>query len=88
MAKPRRGDRHSSRIEARSGCIWELVAEQGDMTLVEIQAQLVERDVSVSIGKLHRFFVRNAITRKKKTVHAIEQDCPDALRQRRHWFAG
>ena len=66
VAKPRGGDRHSARIEAHGGFIRELVAEQGDMTLVEIQARLVERGVSVGIGTLHRFFVRHAITRKKR----------------------
>ena len=66
VAKPRGGDRHSGRIEAHGGFIRELVAEQGDMTLVEIQARLVERGVSVGIGTLHRFFVRHGITRKKR----------------------
>ncbi|VWX49029.1 hypothetical protein NOVOSPHI9U_20201 [Novosphingobium sp. 9U] len=66
VAKPRGGDRHSGRIEAHGGFIRELVAEQGDMTLVEIQARLVERCVSVGIGTLHRFFVRHAITWKKR----------------------
>ena len=66
VAKPRGGDRHSGRIEAHGGFIRELVAEQGDMTLIEIQARLVERGMSVGIGTLHRFFVRHAITRKKR----------------------
>jgi transposase len=66
VAKPRGGDRHSGRIEAHGGFIRDLVAEQGDMTLVEIQARLVERGVSVGIGTLHRFFVRHSITRKKR----------------------
>ena len=66
VAKPRGGDRHSSRIEAHGGFIRELVAGQGDITLVEIQARLAERGVPVGIGTLHRFFVRHAITRKKR----------------------
>jgi transposase len=66
VAKPRGGDRHSGRIEAHGGFIRDLVAEQGDMTLVEIQARLFERGVPVGIGTLHRFFVRHAITRKKR----------------------
>jgi len=41
----------------------------------------------VANSTLHRFFVRHAITRKK-TGHAIEQDRPDVLKQRRAWFAG
>jgi len=66
LAKPRGGDRHSGRIEAHGSFIRELVAEQGDMTLVEIQARLIERGVSVGVGTLHRFFVRHGITRKKR----------------------
>jgi len=65
VAKPRGGDRHSGRIEAHGGFIRELVAEQGDITLVEIQAWLLERGVSVGTGTLHRFFVRHPTTRKK-----------------------
>lgn len=66
VAKPRGGDRHSGRIEAHSGFIRELLAEQGDMPLVEVQARLIERGAPVKIGTLHRFFVRHGITRKKR----------------------
>ena len=66
VAKPRGGDRHSGRIEAHGGFIRELVAKQGDMTLVEIQARLIERGAAVGIGTLHRFFMRHGITRKKR----------------------
>ena len=65
VAKPRGGDRHSARIEAQGAFIRELVTEQADMTLVEIQARLIERGASVGIGTLHRFFSRHGITRKK-----------------------
>ena len=88
LAKPLGGDRHSGKIEAHSGFIRELIAEQGDMTLVEVQARLIERGAPVGIGTVHRFFVRHGITRKKETGHAIEQDRPDVLKQRRHWFDG
>ena len=66
VAKPRGGDRHSGRIEAHGGFIRELIAEQGYMTLAEVQARLIERGTSVGIGTLHRFFVRHGITRKKR----------------------
>ena len=66
VAKPRGGDRHSARIEAHGLFIRDLVAEQADMTLVEIQARLIERGASVGIGTLHRFFARHGITRKKR----------------------
>ncbi len=66
LAKPRGGDRHSGKIEAHGGFIRELIAEQGDMTLVEIQARLIERGAVVGIGTVHRFFARHGITRKKR----------------------
>ena len=66
VAKPRGGDRHSGKIEAHGGFIRELIATQGDMTLVEVQARLIERGVQVGIGTVHRFFVRHGITRKKR----------------------
>ena len=62
----RGGDRHSGKIEAHGGFIRDLIAEQGDMTLVEVQARLIERGALVGIGTVHRFFVRHGITRKKK----------------------
>jgi len=43
-----------------------LLAEQGDITLVEIQARLTERGVPVGIGTVHRFFARHGITREKR----------------------
>jgi len=71
VAKPRGGDRHSGRIEAHGDFIRDLIAEQGDMTLVEIQARLIERGTSVGIGTLHRFFVRHGITRKKRMARPV-----------------
>jgi transposase len=66
VAKPRGGDRHSGKIEAHGGFIRALIAEQGDMTLAEVQARLIERGTSVGIGTVHRFFARHGITRKKR----------------------
>ena len=66
VARPGGGDRHSGKIEAHGAFIRELIAEQGDMTLVEVQARLIERGASVGIGTVHRFFVRHGITRKKR----------------------
>ena len=66
VAKPRGGDRHSGRIEAHGDFIKGLIAEQGDITLVEIQTRLIERGTPVGIGTVHRFFARHGITRKKR----------------------
>jgi len=76
IAKPRGGDRHSGRIEAHGGFIRDLIAEQGDMTLVEIQARLIGRGASVGIGTLHRFFVRHGITRKKRPSTRSSKTAP------------
>ena len=54
LAKRRGGDRHSGRIEAHGGFIKCLIAEQGDITLVEIQPQLTESGAPVGIGAVHR----------------------------------
>ena len=66
VAKHRGGDRHSGGIEAHGTFIEELLAEQGDITLTEIQTRLTERGVPVGIGTVHRFFARHGITRKKR----------------------
>lgn len=66
VARPRGGDRHSGRIEAHGDFIKGLVAEVGDITLVEVQARLIERGAPAGIGTVHRFFARHGITRKKR----------------------
>ena len=66
VARPRGGDRHSGRIEAHGDFIKGLVAELGDITLVEVRARLIERGAPVGIGTVHRFFARHGITRKKR----------------------
>ena len=60
------GDRRSSKTEAHAEFIRSLIAEQGDMTLAEMQGRLTERGTPVGIGTLWRFFVRHGITRKKR----------------------
>jgi transposase len=76
VAKPRGGDRHSGKIEAHGGFIRELIAERGDMTLVEVQARLIERGAPVGIGTVHRFFVRHGITRKKRPATRSSRTAP------------
>ena len=76
VAKARGGDRHSGRIEAHGDFIRNLIAEQGDITLVEIKARLSERAVPVGIGTLHRFFVRHGITRKKRPATRLSRTAP------------
>jgi transposase len=87
VAKPRGGDRHSGRIEAHGDFIKELLAEQGDITLTEIQARLTEPVCRRASAPCIASW-RGTGSRAKKTGHAVEQDRPDVLRQRERWFDG
>jgi transposase len=62
----RGGDQLSGRIEAQAAFILERVAAKRDITLKELQAELADRGVRVSIGALWRFFDRRQITLKKR----------------------
>jgi transposase len=62
----RGGDRWSARIDAHKRLILSLVEETCDVTLKELQMQLVERGHCFSIGALWRFFDRHDITWKKR----------------------
>ena len=46
---------------------------------------MAEAGLTVSVAGPHRFFARRGMTRKKDWGH-LEQDRPDALRQRHDWF--
>jgi transposase len=60
------GDRLSGRIEAEAAFILDRMAAKRDVTLSELQSELAERGVRVSIGALWRFFDRRQITLKKR----------------------
>ena len=60
------GDQRSSKTEAHADFIFGLLADEGDITLAEIQARLAERGTPVGISTLWRFFDRHRITRKKR----------------------
>ena len=61
------GDRRSGRIEAEAGFILRQVAATPDITLSELAERLrQERQLSVGIGTLWRFFDRRGITFKKR----------------------
>ena len=53
-----------------------------------MRASLAEIGLIVSVSGLHRFFAHQGHDAQKKTGHAIEQDRPDILKQRREWFDG
>ena len=62
--KPRGGS--VSPLEASAAEILQLNAEQADLTLVEIVAELRKRGIKTSRSSLWRFFDRHNITLKKK----------------------
>nr|AAD03946.1 transposase, fusion orf777 and orf780 [Novosphingobium aromaticivorans] len=85
--RPQGGDMRSRRVEERSADILALWEARKDISLEELRIALAEVGLTVSVAGLHRFFVRRGMTRKK-TGHAVEQDRPDVLKQRHHWFDG
>jgi transposase len=60
------GDRRSSKTDTHAEQIMALLAQNGDITLAEIQSGLAAQGVYVGIGTLWRFFDRRGITRKKR----------------------
>jgi transposase len=60
------GDRRSDRIEAEADFILAEIAARPDVTLVELQAKLKDRGLSVGIGSIWRFFDRRRISFKKR----------------------
>ena len=66
IAKPRGGDRRSSRIEAEAEMIHRLLRETPDITIEELRAKLAAQGRSFGYGTLRRFFARHKITRKKR----------------------
>ena len=60
------GDRRSRRIEAEADFLLGRIVAKRDITLDELQSELADRGVRVSIGALWRFFDRRGITLKKR----------------------
>lgn len=64
--KPQGGDMRSRRVEERHQDILALWDARKDITLDELRIELASIGLSVANSTLHRFFVRHAITRKKR----------------------
>ena len=64
-ARPQGGDRRSRRIEAQAAFLLEQIERTPDVTLVELQALLGSRGLSVGTTTLWRFFSRRGISFKK-----------------------
>jgi transposase len=83
-AKPCGGS--TSRLEQHTERILATVSEQPDATLKELLAALGKQRIRTSRSALARFLDRHEITRKKKTLHAAEQQREDVARARRKWI--
>ena len=64
-AKPHAGGRRS-RLDAHAGWLRARVAEQTDITLAELAAELAARGVPASVSAVSRFFARIGYSFKKK----------------------
>jgi hypothetical protein len=60
------------------------LAEQPDITLRALLAELAERGIKVSYYAVWHFFEHEGIS-FKKSLHASEQDRPDVARRRAQW---
>ena len=55
------GDQHSSKTDVHADRITAMLAENGDITLAEIQSGLAAHSVQIGIGTLWRFFDRRGM---------------------------
>jgi transposase len=83
-ARPRGGS--TSRLERHTERILAVIKERPDATLKEILAALRRQGIRTSQTALWRFLDRQNITRKKKTLHAAEQQREDVAQARRKWI--
>ena len=60
------GDQRPSKTDIHADRITAMLAENGDITLAEIQLGLSAQGVDIGIGTLWRYFDRRGITRKKR----------------------
>jgi len=78
--KPHRGGRRPALGPAELERLGELVRERPDATREELRRRL---GVACSLMTVSRAFGKLKLSRKKKTLHAQEQDRPDVQRERR-----
>jgi transposase len=78
--RPHRGGRRPLLATDDLARLGALIREQPDATREELRSRL---GVACSLMTLSRAFRRMRLTRKKKTLHADEQDRPDVQRKRR-----
>lgn len=81
------GDRRSS-LDRHRELLLEMIAARPDTTLDEMRAMLATQGIITSHGALWRFFAKEGLSFKKKTVHASEQERPDVKKAREAWLEG
>lgn len=86
LAKPG-GDQRSSKTDAHADLIMAMLDEHGDITLAEIQSTLLGKACPSGSAPSGGSLIL-AASRANKDRHAIEQDRPDILSQRRAWSDG
>lgn len=77
-ARPRAqgGDRKSGRIEAYKDAILSCLEARPDIAIEELRQDLAENGISVGYGTIRRFFIRHAITRKKRPRTPASRTAP------------
>jgi transposase len=60
------GDRRSQRIEAHHAAVVAALGPERDATIEEVRRDLAAQGLVFGFGTIQRFFVRHAITRKKR----------------------
>ena len=80
--RPNPGGRPPALPETRHEELRQLLAEQPDLTLDQIRTRL---HLSCSLAAICRTLKKLGLTRKKKTLHAAEQQRPDVQAARQEW---
>lgn len=60
------GDRRSDRIEVHHEAVMAALGPEKDATIEEVRASLAARGLAFGFGTIQRFFIRHAMTRKKR----------------------
>ena len=83
-AQPMGGNRPFA-LAGERGRILERLAQQPDLPLRALLAELHDRGLKVSYFAVWNIVDRAGLSYKKKSLHASEQDRPNVARRRLHW---
>jgi transposase len=70
------GDRRSQRIEAHHAAVIAALGPDRDATIEEVRRDLAAQGLVFGFGTIQRFFVRHAITRKKRPHTPASRPAP------------